>query len=543
MTTRPRSDTRWWGWGSPRAGTELPEAAMTMLRERGIVTGKAEPIPALDQLSIEDPLPLPDAVRESVRTGGLFTDSETRIRHSGGQAIRDLLLRRSGRFPALPDAVVAPANPDEIGQAIEACNRENVAVIPFGGGTSVVGGVQPNRGEHRGVIALDLVALREFEIDRESSTARLGAGLRGAEAEALLARDGLTLGHFPQSFEYATIGGFAATRSSGQASTGYGRFDRLVTSLELISPVGTIRTPKTPHSAAGPSIKELILGSEGSLGVIPWVEVSVRHQPESRAWEAWVAPDFKSGCDLVRKWQQDGSSPVVVRVSDLEETAVSLALSLPGGLAGKAVERYLGLRGVDAGSLMILGFEGTRAEIRDSRHAVGRDLGKAGAARLGKGAGESWASGRFKGPYLREALLDLGLVVETVETAASWSEYQRSHSEIKEGIERALSERGMSAVVMCHLSHAYRDGASLYYTVIADSPRSDPIASWEEVKLASLETITGLGLTVSHHHATGRDHAPFLSRETGDAGLTALRALKLALDPRGIMNPGCLVLP
>lgn len=514
-----------------------------MLRERGIVTRKAKPIPALDEISVGDPGPLPPAVRMSVGAENLFTDPETRIRHSGGQAIRDLLLRRSGRFPALPDAVLVPDSSRQVAEVIEACDRENVAVIPFGGGTSVVGGVEPNRGEHRAVIALDLVALRGFEVDPDSSTARLGAGLRGAEAEALLARDGLTLGHFPQSFEYATIGGFAATRSAGQASTGYGRFDRLVTSLELISPVGTIRTPKTPHSAAGPSIREMVLGSEGCLGVIPWVEVSVRHQPEGRGWEAWVAPDFESACDLVRKWQQDGPSLTVVRVSDPDETAVSLALSLPAGLAGRAVERYLGLRGVDGGSLVILGFEGTRSEIRDARHTVSRDLRKAGAVGLGKGAGESWASGRFKGPYLREALLDLELVVETIETAASWSDYQRSHRQIKEGIERALSERGMSAVVMCHLSHAYRDGASLYYTVIADSPSEDPIASWREVKSTSLETITRLGLTVSHHHSTGRDHAPFLSRETGEAGISALRALKLALDPRGIMNPGCLVLP
>lgn len=537
-----RSDTRWWGWGNPGTATELPDNAMDLLADRGIRVGAVQRIPPLEEVSLESPREIPVAVIDTLGSGQVLTGPEARIRHSGGQAIADLLERRSGVISMVPDGILVPEDEEQIRSTLEACDREGVAVIPFGGGTSVVGGVRPERGEHRAVVSLDLAALRGFELDRASLTARFGAGLRGAEAEAILGKEGLTLGHFPQSFEYATIGGFAATRSAGQASTGYGRFDRMVTSVELISPAGTIKTPKSPHTAAGPSLKELILGSEGSLGVIPWVEVAVKEQPEARSWEAWLAPDFETGCELVREWQQGGPELSVVRVSDSQETAVSLASSLPTGILGRAVERYLGMRGLGEGSLIIAGLEGSRSDVRTVRNEIQRSLRSAGAASLGSGAGEAWARSRFQGPYLREALLDLGLVVETLETASSWSEHRSSYLEIKASIEATLTGLGMSSVVMCHLSHAYRDGASLYFTVIADSPGGDQASRWREVKAAALETITGLGLTVSHHHATGRDHAGFLHREAGEPGIAALKALKRQLDPRGIMNPGCLLL-
>jgi alkyldihydroxyacetonephosphate synthase len=541
LTARPRTDTRWWGWGDPDRGTSLSQTVRNLLDQRGIKTESQEQVPDIGDVAIPDPVDLPPSITDKIDPSRFFVDHESRIRHSGGQAIADLTERRNGRIGNLPDAVFVPGDSAEIELFLEACDVEGIAVVPFGGGTSVVGGVRPETGPHRAVVALDTAALRGFELDRESGTARLGAGLRGAEAEALLNREGLTLGHFPQSFEYATIGGFAATRSAGQASAGYGRFDQMVTSIELISPVGSIRTLKTPHTSAGPSVLEMILGSEGTLGVIPWVEVAVTERPRITAWEGWLAPDFETGCDLARKWAQQNVELAVLRVSDLHETAVALERTRPPGLPGRAFEGYLGLRGVRSGSLVIIGIEGDRERVRSVRQRVRRDLRAESAVSLGQSVGQSWAADRFDGPYLREGLMDQGLLVETLESSASWRDYGDAYREVRQTIEGTLDEMGSSSVVMCHLSHTYRDGASLYFTVIADCPDRDPAETWAEVKTAALGRITELGLTVSHHHATGRDHAPFISAEAGEAGMAALRALKESLDPRGIMNPGCLL--
>ena len=241
--------------------------------------------------------------------------------------------------------MLLPADAAAVARVIEVCAREDVAVVPFGGGTSVVGGIEPVRGAHTRLVSLDLAELRDVEVDRRSLTARLGAGLRGPEAEAGLGAHGLTLGHFPQSFQYATIGGFAATRSAGQASSGYGRFDALVSSVRLLAPAGEMRTLETPHTAAGPALRELAIGSEGVLGVIPDVTVRVRPAPPVRRYEAWIAESFEAGAEIVRAMAQGPGLPDVIRVSDEEETRVSLALSGPRGVAGRLFDRYLGIRG------------------------------------------------------------------------------------------------------------------------------------------------------------------------------------------------------
>ncbi len=393
------------------------------------------------------------------------------------------------------------------------------------------------------VISLDTVGLQSFRVDPVSMTATLGAGLRGPEAEALLAGQGFTLGHFPQSFEYATIGGFAATRSAGQASSGYGRFDSLVSAIRICTPAGEMSTIESPHTAIGPSLREVVVGSEGAFGVIPEVTVRVRPKPDALRYEGWIVDSFEAGNEIVRRLAQEGGLPTVARVSDEAETEVSLGTSVPDGAAGQIFRNYLKLRGRGEGALMIVGLEGSAVSLRRRRSDLSRTLRSGGAMTLGQAAGSGWSKGRFHGPYLREALLDRGLVVETFETAQQWSHHRDLYESVRLAATQALSEHGMKGIVMCHLSHAYADGASLYFTVIASPGPAGGAESWRAVKSAAADAIRSGGATISHHHATGRDHLPWLEDEVGPLGVETLRSVKQALDPAGIMNPGCLVPP
>ncbi len=531
---------KWWGWGEEGRRVALPGDALAMLRDE---LGPAEPasVVALDEVVVPPPRPLPEALVGAVNRASVLTSHEHRVRRAKGRSYPDLVRLRSGRLEAAPDAVVLPGSPEQVAAVLDVCERYGIAVVPFGGGTSVVGGVDPVAGRHDTVIALDLRRLRGVEVDRTSLTAAIGAGLRGPEAEEELRAQGLTLGHYPQSFEYATIGGFAATRSAGQASSGVGRFDDLVTALEMVTPAGPLSTLEVPHTAAGPSLRQLALGSEGTLGVITSVAVRVRPAPEARRYEGWMAADFASGCEIVRALAQGGALPDVVRLSDAAETRVGMALSGSGGLLRRLAGAYLALRRRRRGCLVIAGWEGSREAVESRRAVAGRMLRSGGAAPLGGAAGEAWRRTRFDGPYLRDELLDRGYLVETLETAHTWSRLETLYGAVGEAIAGALHAQGTPPLVMCHVSHAYPDGASLYFTFLARRRAGAEIEQWRAAKAAASEAIVAAGGTITHHHAVGRDHAPYMRAEVGEVGLAALRALKERLDPGGIMNPGKLL--
>jgi len=537
----PRRDSKWWGWGDPAVEPRLDEPARATLRER---IGELEPWPLaaeLERFELPAAEPLPRALVDAVGEANVFGGAEDRLRHATGCGYADLARLRDGRLDAAPDAVLLPPDAGAVRRALELCAAEGIAVVPYGGGTSVVGGVEPLRGGHARLVSLDLAALREVAVDRRSLTARLGAGLRGPEAEAALNAEGVVLGHYPQSFEYATIGGFAATRSAGQASSGYGRFDSLVSSLRLIAPAGDLRTLETPHTAAGPALRELVIGSEGVFGAIPDVTVRVRPEPAQRRYEAWVAEDFEAGTEIVRALAQGPGLPDVIRVSDAEETEISLLLSGPRGLAGRAFDGYLGLRRRRGGCLIVVGLEGEEESIARRRALSVRALRRGGAAYLGQAAGRSWEHGRFQGPYLRDTLIGMGAMVETLETSHTWSRLHELHAAVGAAIRDSLAAQGTPGLAFCHLSHAYADGASLYFTFISRARRGAEVEQWQRVKRAASEAIVATGATITHHHATGRDHAPYMEAEVGRLGLDVLRAAKERLDPAGIMNPGKLL--
>ncbi|MFL5901216.1 MAG: FAD-binding oxidoreductase [Solirubrobacterales bacterium] len=537
----PRRDSKWWGWGDPATEPELDSAARGVLRER---IGELRPSPRmteLDGFALPSPEPLPQALVDAVGEENVFAGPEDRVRHATGCGYADLVRLRSGRLDSAPDAVLLPADAEAVRRALDACAAEGVAVVPFGGGTSVVGGVEPLRGSHDRLVSLDLGRLRGIEVDSRSLTARLGAGLRGPEAEAELAKYGVVLGHYPQSFEYATIGGFAATRSAGQASSGYGRFDSLVSSVRLIAPAGDLGTLETPHTAAGPALRELVIGSEGAFGVIPDVTVRVRPTPRRRRYEAWMAESFDAGAEIVRVLAQGPGLPDVIRVSDEEETEVSLALSGPRGIAGSLFGGYLGLRRRRGGCLVVVGFEGDEESVARRRALSVRELRRAGAAYLGQSAGRSWEHARYQGPYLRDTLMGMGAIVETLETSHTWSKLGHLHTTVGAAIRESLAAQGTPGLVFCHLSHAYADGASLYFTYIARAHHGEEVEQWGQVKRAASEAIVAAGATITHHHAVGRDHAPYMKAEVGGTGLDVLRAVKDRLDPAEIMNPGKLL--
>jgi alkyldihydroxyacetonephosphate synthase len=539
-STLPGGAMKWWGWGEPSKRNELGHGAKAMLREELGPAEAVEPV-SLESLRLPAAEELPQGVTDAVGADAVLTDDENRLLRSGGKSYPDLVRARTGAVEAAPDAVLFPSSAEEVAAVLSACADAGVAVIPFGGGTSVVGGVDAVRGSHRAVISLDLSRMGACEVDPVSLTARLGPGLRGPQAEAALAAEGVTLGHFPQSFEFATIGGFAATRSAGQSSAGYGRFDELVSAIEMVAPAGTMRTLETPHTAAGPALREVVVGSEGTLGVITDVAVRVRPAPPKKRYQGWMAEDFAAGAEIVRKLAHADALPDVTRLSDPEETRISLAISGMEGAKKSAFDAYLRLRKRTGGCMLITGWEGEAEDVERRRSISARILRTSGAVSLGSAPGKAWAHGRFEGPYLRDELMSLGYFVETLETSHTWSRYQELYGAVRGAVRGALEAQGTPGIVMCHLSHAYRDGASLYYTFVAPSKPGAEIEHWRAVKGAACDAIVATGGTITHHHAVGRDHAPYMRAEVGEVGLEALRALKARLDPAGIMNPGKLL--
>jgi alkyldihydroxyacetonephosphate synthase len=523
----------WNAWGDPAAAAPLSPGIRSLLTQAlGI---DAEPIaePTLDQVKVR-PSALSGADRDAlsaiVGAEHLLTEDSVRILHAGGKSTLDLLRRRDFGVQDAPDAVLAPGDDDEVAAVLRFCADHSIAVVPFGGGTSVVGGLDPLRGDFKAVVAVDLQRFDELHaLDDTSWEAELGAGLTGPQAEELLGARGFSLGHFPQSFCFATIGGFAATRSSGQDSAGYGRFDDMVRGLRAITPAGVLDVGRAPASAAGPDLRQLLLGSEGTFGIITRVRVRVHPVPEATRHEAWSFPDFATGADALRAVAQTGTGPTVIRLSDEAETGVNLATT-----------EQIGEQKITGGALAITAFEGTEAHV-ESRHTETRELlQRWGGTSLGEAPARAWEHGRFNAPYLRDALLSAGALCETLETATSWASLPEVKAAVTEALTRSLADSGTPALVLCHISHVYPTGASLYFTVVA-AQRGNATQQWRAAKTAASEAMMRTGATITHHHAVGADHRPWMREEIGDLGVEVLRAVKATLDPTGIMNPGKLI--
>lgn len=510
-------------WGDPSAATALSAEMRGLIdfalstRDTPAVTDVEVPAGRLAPEMLEE-------LRSLLSEEHVLTGDAERRGHTRGKSTPDLLKARAGDLSDAPDAVVRPGNQADVESLIELAVRHHLALVPFGGGTSVTGGLAARRDGYAGVLCVDLARMNAVrDVDTVSMTAVLEPGLRGPEAEAELAEHGLTLGHYPQSFEYASIGGFAATRSSGQSSAGYGRFDSMVVGLSVATPQGPLELGAAPASAAGPDLRQLILGSEGAFGIITAVKVRVRKAPAEQDYEAWQFDSFATGADAMRHLAQNDLLPTVLRLSDENETMLNLASQSDVG--GDS----------SGGCLMIVGHEGGAIAAR--RTLVADALTELGGTSLGKERGAAWAKGRFHAPYLRDSLLDVGVLVETLETATFWSNRQNVYQAVKEALTVELGEK---RIVLCHISHVYETGCALYFTVAA-SRTADPQQQWAAAKERVSQALIDTGATITHHHGVGADHRPWLAQEIGPVGTSILRAVKNELDPTGVLNPGVLI--
>ena len=548
MPEQPELTIQGWGPRPASPGDEgldgaLPKAARRYLgRELGWEPRATPPAP-VDEIRLA-PCRLPEEARaalaELLGEEHVRTDRESRLRHAGGKSYLDLLRRRSGDASDAPDAVVGPGTTEETAALLARCGALGVVVVPFGGGTSVVGGLAGVDPDDRPTIAVDLSRMSSVQaLDVPSSLVTVGPGMRGPALEEALGREGLTFGHLPQSWEFATVGGYAATRSAGQSSTGVGRFDELVAGLTLATPSGVLELGHPPASAAGPDLLGLALGSEGALGIITELRLRVRPKPSTSSYEGWSFRTWATGLAALQRLARHDLLPDVVRLSDADESRTTLLMA--AGAGARALRGSLRARGRGEGCLLVLGWEGLPDLIAARQRAASSLLREGGAIRLGRRVGDSWKKHRFQGPYLRDRLMDGGLLVETLETAATWSALPTVYDAVRRALREALVRNGRAPLVMTHLSHGYPTGGSLYFTVLADRADDLPIQQWLSAKRAATDALLAAGGTLTHHHAVGADHRPWLEREIGPLGVEVLRAVKQRLDPQGVCNPGVLL--
>lgn len=463
-----------------------------------------------------------------------------RLLHARGQSLPDWIALRSGKIGAFPDGVAYPQNTVVLQALIAYARQYQASLIPYGGGTSVVAHINPLPGDQP-VLTVDMSRLDKLiDLDPTSQLATFQAGIAGPQIEACLSRHGYTLGHFPQSFELSTLGGWIATRSSGQQSYHYGRIEDLFAGGRLESPCGTLTLPVFPASAAGPDLRQFVLGCEGRLGIISEATVRIQPLPEEEAFYGVFFSDWESGMDAIRQVAQEQIPVSMLRLSDPQETATTLALSGKErlvALAGRGL-RLLG-RG-DQPCLLIFGVTGSRAAVRSARQRANAILRRHGGLLTGQAIGKMWRKSRFLTPYLRNTLWENGIGIDTLETAVPWQGVLQAAAEIKAAIQQAQEAANRKVWVFAHLSHVYRDGASIYVTYAFPLER-DPEATferWQAMKTAASQAILRNHGTISHQHGVGIDHKSYLHAEKGELGLAALRAVAQVFDPSGMMNPG-----
>lgn len=527
---------RWNGWGDDTVTYPLPVSAPRFLEEW---LGPATPPPDASFEEVVTTVPpsrLPAHPLVSV-------DAADRLRHARGQSLPDWIALRSGRISSFPDGVAYPTLDDQVCDLIRYAQEVGAGVIPFGGGTSVVGHINPPPGDTP-VLTVDLSRLSQIRrFDETSHLATFGAGIAGPDLEAQLRARGYTLGHFPQSFELSTLGGWVSTRSTGQQSLGYGRIENLFAGGRLEAPAGTLEIPTFPASAAGPDIREMVLGSEGRLGILTEVTVRVRPLQEREDFHAVFFPDFERGQVAVRQILQAGLSLSMQRLSTSTETATTLALAGHEGMIN-ALERLLSLRGVKQEKCMLLlGFMGSNPLVRVTRKQALRIARKHDGVHVGRIFGKQWYKNRFRSPYLRNTIWEMGYAVDTLETATHWTKVSRMLDAIESALRTGLADIGERVHIITHLSHVYPHGSSIYTTFLFRiAPDSDEtLRRWQVLKKAASQAILALGGTISHQHGVGEDHMPYLSSEKGPLGMAAIRDLCHRFDPKGIMNPGKLV--
>ena len=539
---------RWNGWGDEKnnLGFELSTTSQNYIEN---ILGKSTALPEITLDEAIAKVPTSKAPYHKL----INTDAEMRLRHCRGQSIPDWIATHSGQFEAFPDGVALPNSTREVQELLQFAKQENLILIPYGGGTSVCGHINPLASQ-RPIITVAMSNMNKLiDFDQKSQIATFGAGTLGPDVEKQLSAHGYTLGHFPQSWELSTIGGWVASRSSGQQSLRYGRIEKMFAGGNIETLQGSLDIPTFPASSAGPDVREMILGSEGRMGIITEVKMRVTKIAEEENFYVAFFPNWEIGMEATREIVQSGTQLSMMRLSNEVETASHLKLS--GHDRGvKYLEKYLTLRGISSTrnekTMFTFGITGTKIQCQSALKMTKQFLRKHNGIYIGTGLGKHWEHSRFRSPYLRQGFWDAGIVVDTMETCLDWSLVPAAVKCMESDIANALkSDSNTSADtdehihVFTHLSHFYGQGCSVYTTFLfrMDQDYEKTLQRWMKLKAAGAEAIVKNGGTISHQHGVGKDHAPYLASEKGKLGITAITKLCNVFDPEQQMNPGTLV--
>ena len=548
---------KWWGWGVE--GVSFHHENKPAFRpfvinaiDLDVNTAPAAPM-SLDDLAIPALLigdQLLAELSDAVGAENAVQDDLDRIVHTYGKSARDLLRVRAGDIPRVPDVVVYPGNEAEVQLIVDRAVAADAVIIPYGGGSNISGSLHAPEDETRPVISLDLGRLNQvIDIDEDSGLARIQAGAQGPDLEEQLAVRGWTLGHFPDSFTHSTLGGWVATRSSGMQSDKYGDISDIARGMRVVMPGKVLEIRPLPHTSTGPSVREMVLGSEGRLGVITEVTVQVHRIPEVRLILGYLFPSWEAGLAAMQEISTSDAHPSITRVSDAKETAFSFATRKKSGrisissLISKGMMKVLQRRGwkLDEVCLSFIGYEGGKAHVARQKAIVKDIVSRHGGIVVGKGPGELYDQKKFDTPYIRDFLLDRGAIGDVSETAAPWSKLLPLYTNVLAAAEKVYAHLGVAGWIMCHLSHSYHSGACLYFTFAFKHDGVDPLGQYEPLKNAIQQAFVDSGGTLSHHHAVGTEHAAWLEQDISAAGVHMIDGLFTAMDPGRNLNPGKII--
>lgn len=549
------SHMKWWGWGVEGVAFHHEDKPAFAPFVRSVIELDVD-VPPMKPMDFSE-LPIPEPrigaqllaeLTEAVGADQVTTDGLERIVHTYGKGLRDLVRLRSADIPRLPDVVVYPADEAQVQLVVDRAVAADAVLIPFGGGSNIAGSLEAPAEETRPVISLDLGRLNQvLDIDEESGLARIQAGALGPDIEEQLGRRGWTMGHYPDSFNHSTLGGWVATRSSGMQSDKYGDIAEITRGLRVVLPGKVVVLRPLPSTSTGPSVREMILGSEGRLGVITEATVNVHRIPEERLILGYLFPSWEAGLATMQEISTSDAHPSVTRVSDSYETAFSFATRKRSkglsSLISKGLMAVLQRRGwqLDQICLSFIGYEGSRSHVARQKAIVKGIVTSHGGIVAGKGPGQLYDQKKFDTPYLRDFLLDRGAVGDVSETAAPWSKLLPLYRAVRAASDAAYEQIGVRGWMMCHLSHSYHSGACLYFTFAFKHEENDPLGQYDVVKRAVQQAFVDNGGTLSHHHGVGVEHAPWLEQDISAAGAHLIDGLFTAVDPGRNFNPGKIV--
>lgn len=544
---------KWHGWGDPNITFPMddkPNLWPWIVNKLGI-EGVARASLPVDPASIQMTSPrmsarLLEELRRILGPEQITLDAHERLLHSYGKSFPDLFRVRRGIVTRAPDAVLLPESHDQVQALVLLAQQHNFCLIPFGGGTNIVGAINPELDEPRPVLTLSLRNMnRLIALDAQSRTATLQAGALGPKLEADLGGQGHSLGHFPDSFEYSTLGGWLATRSAGMQSDAYGRIEDMVLSIKMATPSGTIVTKAVPASSAGPDLNRIMIGSEGILGVITEATVRVHRAPATGDYRGFLFKSFGAGVRAIEECLDRGFPPSMVRLQDSGESELAFNMKAPAtGLEGwiqRRVKGWLKSRGFVEPCILVIGFEGDAEPVAATRRSALQIVKRHGGFPLGEGVGKTWSKDKFNIPYLRDYIMDYGCMADVAETSTVWSNVLPLYAGTVEAMRARLRDEDGTGYIGCHISHTYETGACLYFTFAARQPEGRELEHYYGYKRFITDTILRLGGTLSHHHGVGIEHRPWIAQEVSPTGLQALRALKTSLDPKQVLNPGKLL--